>query len=189
MSAFSDQVYGVDIDPEKVAEAQRTLPNIYQAPAEQVPFSDGFFQVVLLHEVLEHVSDDRQTAHEACRVTAPGGSIVVFAPNRWYPFETHGIYWRGEYHFGNYALVSYLPSGLRDYFCPHVRTYTETSLRRLWGGTSCHPFLHTQIFPGYDNIAHRHPAFARVLRFVTYSMERTPLRRFGLSHLLVLQKA
>src|SRR5438067_13564187 len=31
---FSTDVYGVDIDAEKVAEASERLPNIYQAPAE-----------------------------------------------------------------------------------------------------------------------------------------------------------
>ena len=40
----------------------------------------------------EHVDDDRKTAAEMVRVTRPGGIIVAFAPNRLYPFETHGAY-------------------------------------------------------------------------------------------------
>ena len=43
------------------------------------------------------------------RVTGVGGRIVVFVPNRLYPFETHGIYWRGRYRFGNTPLISWLP--------------------------------------------------------------------------------
>src|SRR5438094_2705729 len=35
---FSDEVYGVDIDEEKVERASQTLPNIYCAPAEALPF-------------------------------------------------------------------------------------------------------------------------------------------------------
>src|SRR5436190_18039891 len=37
---FSDDVYGVDIDEEKVAIASGKLANIYQAPAEHLPFED-----------------------------------------------------------------------------------------------------------------------------------------------------
>jgi hypothetical protein len=47
---------------------------------------------------------------------------------------------------------------------------------------------HTQIYPGYDNIVARAPALGRLMRSVTYALERTPLRVFGLSHLLVLEK-
>ena len=188
MGAFSDQVYGVDIDAEKVAEASTELPNIYQAPAEKLPFPDSFFDVVLLHEVLEHVEDDRAALAEALRVTRPAGRVIVFVPNRLFPFETHGFYWRGQYHFGNIPLVNYLPDPLRNRLCPHVRTYTSGGLRRLFAGLPGRPLVLTEIYPGYDNVAHRRPWLASVLRTLTYALESTPLRAFGLSHLLVLER-
>jgi hypothetical protein len=48
---------------------------------------------------------------------------------------------------------------------------------------------HTQIYPGYDKIARRSALLARALRGVTYFLERTPLRAFGLSHCAVWQKS
>ena len=188
LQAFSDKVYGVDLDPEKVAQAQEELEHIYMAPAEELPFPDGFFDVVLLHEVLEHVADDAQAVCEAHRVAREGGHLVVFVPNRLYPFETHGVYWRGDYRFGNVPLVGYLPDALRSRLCPHVRAYTRRSLLRLFGQLSCRIIVHTQIFPGYDNVAYQYPRLARVLRDVSYRLENTPLRSFGLSHLLVVEK-
>lgn len=188
LRAFSDEVYGVDIDPEKIAQAQEQLEHVFLAPAEELPFPDAYFDVVLLHEVLEHVADDRQAVCEAYRVTEASGRIVIFVPNRLYPFETHGVYWRGKYHFGNIPLVNYLPLCLRNRFCPHVRTYTVRSLRRLFVGLPHHVIVHTQIYPGYDNVAYRYPALARVLRKVTYALENTPVRIVGLSHLLVVEK-
>ena len=189
LRAFSDEVYGVDIDPDKVAQAQKELPHIGQAPAEELPFPDAFFDAILLHEVLEHVRDDRQAVHEAFRVAKPGGRVIIFAPNRWYPFETHGFYdWRGRYHFGNIPLVNYLPLSLRNRLCPHVRTYTRRNLQSLLDGLSYRTVVHTQIYPGYDNIAHRRPHLARLFRGVTYALESTPLRVLGLSHLMVVER-
>jgi len=185
---FSDEVYGVDIDEEKVAEASQALPNVKVAPAESLPFEDGFFDVVMLHEVLEHVDDDRRAVQEAVRVLRPEGKIVVFVPNRLYFFETHGVFWRGRYRFGNIPLVNYLPDFLRNRLCPHVRAYTAKGIRRLFAGLPVRFIVHTQIYPGYDKIAVRHPGLASLLRKITYFLEKTPLRIFGLSHFLVVEK-
>ncbi len=186
---FSDQVYGVDVDPEKVAQASQEWPHIQTAPAEELPFADGFFDVVLLHEVLEHVDDDRQAVHEAHRVTKAGGRIVVFAPNRLWPWETHGIFWRGQYHFGNMLLVNYLPNPLRNKLAGHVRVYTGGGLRRLFHGLPARVLHHSTIYPGFDNLAARRPALASLVRGMAYTFEKTLLLRFcGLSHFLVVQK-
>ena len=95
---------------------------------EQLPFAQGYFDLVLSHEVIEHVQDDRQALAEMVRVLRPGGRLVLFCPNRGYPFETHGIYWRGRYHFGNIPLVNWLPRRWRDRLAPHVGVYTRRDL-------------------------------------------------------------
>jgi SAM-dependent methyltransferase len=194
--AYSDDVHGVDIDEERVAKASRDLPNIRVAPAGHLPYPDGMFDVVLSHEVIEHVDDDRQAIVEAARVLRlpdarlglPGGHLVVFAPNRLHPFETHGAYWGGGYHFGNIPLVNYLPDRVRARLCPHVRAYTRRDLRQLLAGVPLKVVVHTQIYPAYDKIVARRPALGHTLRRITHSMEDTPLRAFGLSHLLVAEK-
>lgn len=188
LRAFSEKVYGVDIDPDKVAQAQEQLEHVYLAPAEKLPFPDAYFDVVLLHEVLEHVEDDHQAVCEAYRVAKLGGRLVVFVPNRLYPFETHGVYYRGGYHFGNIPLVNYLPDPLRNRLCPHVRAYTRRGLLQLFDGLPHRIVVHTRVYPGYDNISYRRPNVAKVLRTLTYALERTPLRVLGLSHLLVVEK-
>lgn len=191
---FSPHVHGVDLDAEKAAEAARELPHIVQASAEELPYPAGSFDVVLSHEVIEHVGDDRRAVADAVRALrspgagVPGGRLVIFAPNRLYPFETHGVYWRGRYHFGNVPLVNYLPDRWRNRFCPHVRVYTRRDLRRLLAGLPVKIVVHTQVFPGYDKIVRRHRRLGALLRRVTYFLESTPLRALGLSHLLVVEK-
>lgn len=191
---FSPHVHGIDLDAERVVEAARDLPHVAQASAEELPYPDGSFDVVLSHEVIEHVGDDGRAIADAVRVLrspapgTPGGRLVIFAPNRLYPFETHGAYWGGRYHFGNVPLVNYLPDRWRNRFCPHVRAYTRRDLRRLLAGLPVRTVVHTQVFPGYDKIVRRHRRLGALLRRVTYFLERTPLRVLGLSHLVVVEK-
>ena len=199
---FSQDVHGVDLDEEKIEQAGQELPNLCVALAENLPYPDGSFDVVLSHEVVEHVADDRQAIAEAVRLLRSpgsaesaeslqgqqGGRLVIFAPNRLYPFETHGVHWRGRYRFGNVPLVNYLPNRWRERLCPHVRAYTQRDLRRLLAGLPVRVVVHTQIFAGYDKISARYPLLGRVLRGGTYFLERTPLRIFGLSHLLIVEK-
>jgi SAM-dependent methyltransferase len=180
-------VFGVEVERERALEAQEQAAGVTQALGERLPFPDAAFDVVYSHEVLEHVADDRACAAEMVRVTRPGGHVLVFVPNRLYVLETHGVFWRGRYHFGNVPLVNWLPTPLRNRLAPHVRVYTTGGLRRLFAGLPIHVVHHTQIFPGYDNIVARAPALGRTLRAITYALERTPLRVFGLSHLLVVE--
>ena len=181
-------VFGVEIEHERAREARDRAAGVTQSRGERLPFPDGAFDVVFSHEVLEHVGDDRACVAEMARVTRAGGHIVIFAPNRLYPFETHGIFWRGRYRFGNAPLVNWLPTALRDRLAPHVRAYTAGGLRRLFDGLPVRVVRHVQIFPGYDNVVARVPVLGQALRAVTYGLERTPLRVFGLSHLLVVEK-
>jgi len=185
---FTPYVFGLDVEAERAREASRRAGGVVVAVGERLPYPADTFDVVLSHEVIEHVGDDARYAAEMIRVLKPGGRAVVFCPNRLYPFETHGHYWRGEYHFGNTPLINYLPDAWRNRLAPHVRAYTAAGLRRLFGGLPACVVRHTQIYPAFDNIIARHPRSGNLLRRFLHALERTPLRRFGLSHLLVLEK-
>ncbi len=185
---FTPAVFGVEIEFERAAQACSRAAGVAVSPGERLPFADDTFNVVFSHEVIEHVADDVLAAREMVRVARPGGRIVVFCPNRWWPFETHGHYWRGRYHFGNTPLINYLPDVWRNRLAPHVRVYTGRRLRSLFASLPVQVVVHLRIFPGFDNVAARHPALGRLVRGVTYALENTPLQVLGLSHFLVVQK-
>lgn len=186
---YTPHVFGFDIEIERLQTGRSAgVAGLLAAAAERLPFADNAFDVVFSNEVLEHVEDDRAACCEIARVLRPGGRAVIFAPNRLYPFETHGIYWRGQYHFGNKPLVNWLPDAIRNALAPHVRAYTSRQLRALFDGAPVRLVLHTQVYPGFDNIVARAGAAGRALRAAAHRLESSPLRAFGLSHLLVVEK-
>jgi len=184
----ASQVFGLDIELPRIRETFAYTPNVVNSVGENLPFANDSFELVLSHEVLEHVRDDAATIREIVRVLKPGGRLVLFCPNRGYPFETHGIYTRGRYHFGNIPLINYLPMPLRNKLAPHVRVYTQANLRRLFQGLPVKIIEKRIIFGAYDNIIHKKPKLGRFLRAFLYAVEKTPLQKFGLSHFWVVEK-
>jgi SAM-dependent methyltransferase len=179
---------GLDIELERAQEARRKTPQVVAGAGEFLPFADAAFDFVLSHEVLEHVQDDRLAMREIARVLRAGGRLALFVPNRGYPFETHGIYWRGRYHFGNIPLVNYLPRRWRNRLAPHVRVYENRDLEKLLEGLPLCVVSRTVIFGAYDNLIARWGVAGRFLRATLQALERTPLRFLGLSHFWVLEK-
>jgi SAM-dependent methyltransferase len=165
---YTPHVTGVELDLAVAVQARSRAPLIALAPAERLPFAEGSFDVVFSHEVIEHVADDRLAAGEMVRVCAPAGRIVMYCPNRLYPFETHGHYWRGRYHFGNTPLINWLPDPLRDRLAPHVRAYTSSRLQRLFAGQPVRSIYHSVVYPGFDNVIASRPAAGRLLRRFLY---------------------
>jgi SAM-dependent methyltransferase len=185
---YTDHAYGIDVDAERVAEGAKSLPNLQVAASEHLPFEDGAFDVVVLNEVIEHVQDDAQTIAECLRILRPAGRMVIYAPNRLYLFETHGIYLGRRYVFRLVPFVNWLPDPMRRRFCPHVRVYTSADIRKLFAGQPARVVHQGYVYPGFDNIVARRPRLGQLLRSVCYFLERTPLQCFGLSHFVVVER-
>ena len=186
--AFSSHRFGLEIEFERTLAARSLAEGVVQAMSEELPFASGSFDFVFSNEVIEHVDDDRLAVSEMVRVSRNGGRILIFCPNRWYPVEQHGVYWRGRYRYGNIPLVNYLPNPVRNRLAPHVRTYTTRALMNLIRELPVIKVHHSRIFGGYDNIEARWPSFGRILKKTLHSAEATPAAVFGISHLLVLEK-
>ncbi len=185
---YTPHVFGVEYEFERSLVAMRVTPQVAVAANENLPYRANLFDTVLSHETLEHVADDAVSAREIVRVLKPGGRAVIFVPNRWFFFETHGYYWRGQYHFGNTPFINYLPDPLRNRLAPHVRAYTKRGLLRLFADQPVQVTAHHRIYGGFDNFIARLGATGKTLRQVWQSAEGTPMDTFGLSHFLVIEK-
>jgi SAM-dependent methyltransferase len=196
LSPFGGTVIGLEYDFERTVEAHINAPHILNAAGEFIPLPSSTIDLILSHEVIEHVQDDRAAISEMVRVLRspdpasgkPGGRAVIFCPNRGYPYETHGIYWNGKYSFGNKLFVNYLPRSLRDKLAPHVRVYSRRDMQKLFDGLPVKFIERTIIFGAYDNIIAKFGPIGRFLRSILQFLEKTPLKILGLSHFWVVEK-
>ena len=70
------RVWGVEPSPEMAAVARERLSTVKSAPAEHLPFKDGWFERALMQLVI-HLLDRPQAFAEARRVLAADGRLVV----------------------------------------------------------------------------------------------------------------
>ncbi len=188
MAVLGADVTGLEYDFERTRDARVNSEKIVNAAGEFLPLPSGTFDLVLSHEVIEHVQDDRSAIAEMIRVLKTGGRAVIFCPNRGYPVETHGIFWKGRYYFGNKPFVNYLPRVWRDKLAPHVRVYSRRDMQKLFDGLPVKFIERTVIFGAYDNIIARTGIFGKILRTVLQFLEKTPLKVLGISHFWVVEK-
>jgi SAM-dependent methyltransferase len=80
--------FGVDAAP-----AAGTRADAW-ALAGALPFSAGAFDTVLCTQVLEHLPNPAAALAEVARVLAPGGRLVLTAPQTWSLHEEPHDYWR-----------------------------------------------------------------------------------------------
>ncbi|MBO4210065.1 methyltransferase domain-containing protein [Micromonospora echinofusca] len=68
---------GVDLTRSALAQAATHGVTVVNGDAAALPLADGCADVVTAGELLEHVPDWRAAVAEACRVLAPGGTLVL----------------------------------------------------------------------------------------------------------------
>jgi ubiquinone/menaquinone biosynthesis C-methylase UbiE len=74
-------VTGIDIDKEKLKEAERVLADIsniklMEADVLDLPFEDETFDLVIFNIVLMHVKEQQKAVNEMVRVTQKGGHVL-----------------------------------------------------------------------------------------------------------------
>lgn len=91
------QTFGVEPNPYAANYARERLGlDIFRGELEQASYDTGFFDLVTLWDVLEHVPDPRATLEEVARVLRPGGALVLTLPNpETWEVKLFGPYWVG----------------------------------------------------------------------------------------------
>lgn len=120
--------------------------------AEIMGLKENVFDVVLCIEVIEHLQDDQAVLKEIRRVLKPEGKLIITAPNRKFPFETHGIHVLnrqiGSYGLG-FPLLSYMPRSIREHFAT-VQNYTTPEITTLLERSGFRILELTYLWPNLD---------------------------------------
>jgi SAM-dependent methyltransferase len=135
------RVTGLDVTPELLQQARDQAPDLtwVEGDAQDLPFDDASFDVVLSVFGCMFAPDHRRTASEILRVLRPGGRVVIAS---WTPDGDSARLLR---------LVSrHLPPPPGD---PPVLWGDERHVRELFPGATCeHAFIHF-VFASTDEAA------------------------------------
>jgi len=113
------------IDPDESALARNEIiRNTVPGRAEDMPFADDAFDLVVSAWTFEHLEDPPKALQEVHRVLKPGGKLVFLTPNlrnynvwiirlvpeRFHDFFTRKLYGRGEHDtFRKFYRVNFVP--------------------------------------------------------------------------------
>ncbi len=178
MCARGADAWGVDLG---APPGERVI----RCDAQALGFSSKSFDAVLLNEVLEHLDDQVAALDEARRVLRPGGVLLVFSPNRCYPFETHATRWRGR-------RVPYLLPGLpyvpRLLFDFQARNYWPWELRRVVRRAGFAILRTGYVWQTFEGLSRRALWIPRPRRLFA-ALERVPvIRALGVSQFIAAQR-
>jgi 2-polyprenyl-3-methyl-5-hydroxy-6-metoxy-1,4-benzoquinol methylase len=73
--------HGVDVSSSVEIPKSKGL-KVFQSTLEGANFPEGYFDVVTLFDVIEHIPDPKAMVQQAARVLRPGGCIFLLTPNQ-----------------------------------------------------------------------------------------------------------
>ena len=83
---FGYDPYGIEPTREiaEVCRTSRGLDNVVQGTIDDVQYSPGFFNVITLMDVLEHLPDPGSALAKINTLLVPGGAVFIKVPNMHY---------------------------------------------------------------------------------------------------------
>ena len=145
------ELWGLELNEEMIEQCQQQ--GITCRPCDvngEWQFDDGWFDLILSSQNIEHLHDTRHYLAECWRCLAPGGQLIVLTENLaswanvwslvfgWQPFSTTSIC---DWHLGNpfiWHLDQPKPSQLEDFGCTsqsHIRVLAYCGLKDLLAKT------------------------------------------------------
>ena len=114
------ELYGIECDPEKISRVRGMGVTVYPMDIEKqpIPARDGFFDIVIANQVIEHSKEIFWVFSEISRTMVPGGMLIVGVPNM------------ASLHNRIILLLGEQPTCVET-LGPHVRGYTAPALRRF----------------------------------------------------------
>ena len=77
------ETYGIDVNHWAVSRSKEVVQKtrLHTASAQDLPFTNNAFNVVIIKHIVEHLPDPGKAIRELGRVTEPGGTLILATPN------------------------------------------------------------------------------------------------------------
>ncbi len=77
------ETYGMDLNHWAVKQSKSVVEKtqLQTASAQELPYQDGVFNVVIIKHIVEHLPDPAKAIREIGRITEPGGTLILATPN------------------------------------------------------------------------------------------------------------
>jgi 2-polyprenyl-3-methyl-5-hydroxy-6-metoxy-1,4-benzoquinol methylase len=77
------ETYGLDLNQWAVKESKSVVnrSSLQIASAQELPFEDGSFNLVIIKHIVEHLPNPEKAINEIGRVTTKGGTLILATPN------------------------------------------------------------------------------------------------------------
>lgn len=191
--------HGLEFDAAKVQQVSEhpvLKDRVSQGDLEAIALPDNGWDYALLNEVLEHVPNDQKALEEIWRVLKPNGLLFIFSPNRWYPFETHGVILKKTDRLLPFwiPLIPYIPLEVGNLFFKYwARNYWQGELRGMVKKAGFQLVDCGYLWQTFEDISGSQPAIIRnakpAFRAVSNFLEDLPfIKRFGVSQVLICKK-
>ena len=184
LAAGFREIHGIDVQDsflenfrKAVAEDRRF--HVANMSASAMTFPDAHFDSIVSIETLEHVPDLSAAAAEMCRVLRPGGELLITVPNRWFPFENHGMRIGSREHHGRIPLLTYLPWLHRRISL--ARVFKAGDLDQLFVKRGLQREACDYAWPTFEHGGNRFQPLLKPLFGVMRKMEGSPFKMFGSS--------
>lgn len=177
------EVHGIDIQEPHLEQFRRTVQNdqkyvVSSMSASAMTFADDFFDTIVTIETLEHVPDLLGAAQEIVRVLRPGGELLITVPNRWFPFENHGMR-IGSWSCGRVPLLTYWPWLHRR--LAMARVFTVRDLDSLFKAKGLERHCVDYAWPTFEHGGNPLQWLIKPTFGLMRKLEQSPVRMFGTS--------
>lgn len=117
------KVYGIEISQNAYLEAKKNLFEVVKGNVEimELPFSENFFDVVIMGDVLEHLINPISTLEKLSAVLKPGGKIYITVPNIRHWKTLLALVFKDQWDYKSWGILDYT----------HLRFYTLSSICKM----------------------------------------------------------
>jgi len=131
------EVVGIELEPRVAEYAKLRLDNVLIGDVEmlEIPYPDGYFDLIMYNDILEHLVDPWKVLERHSRLLNPQGRIIMCVPNvqhyssiinllrgRWDYRET-GLFAKSHLRYFCYKNIKDLVKALGFRICRVKRTY------------------------------------------------------------------